>query len=81
MKFRHKPTEVEAEQFFPEKGLPFQDRGPVVCFDEKGWYVETVHGERASLEPGDWVILEPRGRAHAYPCKPGIFESTYEAVS
>jgi hypothetical protein len=56
MKFRKKPIIVEAEQFWPDKPLPFNDRGPVVCFDGK-WYVETIHGQRADLEPGDWVIL------------------------
>ncbi len=79
MKFRKKPVVVEAEQFWPSKPLPFNERGPVVCFDGT-WYVETIHGQRADLEPGDWVILEPRGHCNAYPCKPDIFEATYETA-
>lgn len=80
MRYRKKPIEVDAEQFDPDRPLPFRDRGPVVKFDGVSFYVETVHGELAYLQPGDWVILEPRGEHCAYPCKPDIFEATYEAV-
>jgi len=78
-KFRKKPVIVEAEQFWPDKRLPFHDYGPVVAFDGD-FYVTTIHGEYANLAPGDWVILEPRGKYRAYPCKPDIFEATYEEV-
>ncbi len=82
MKFRKKPVVVEAEQFWKDKlPLPFNDRAPVVCFDGNRWYVVTIYGELATLTDGDWVILEPRGNgANAYPCKPDIFEATYEKV-
>ncbi len=79
MKYRKKPVVIEAEQFWPDKPLPFNDRGPVVCFNE-GWYVVTIHDQRADLAPGDWVILESRGINAAYPCKPDIFDACYEAV-
>lgn len=42
-------------------------------------YVVTIHGEKAKLAPGDWVITEPDGEHH-YPCKPDIFEATYEPI-
>lgn len=29
-------------------------------------------------EPGDWIITGIKGER--YPCKPGIFEATYESV-
>ena len=29
-------------------------------------------------EPGDWIITGVKGER--YPCKPDIFEATYEAV-
>jgi hypothetical protein len=32
------------------------------------------------LEVGDWIIPEPDG-IHFYPCKPDIFEATYEPVN
>lgn len=79
--YRKKPVIVEAQQFWPDKPLPFRYRGPVVCFEDGKFYVETIHGERATLEPGDWVILEPRGKFNAYPCKPDIFDATYEEVT
>lgn len=76
--FRKRPVEVEAEQFFSTKSLPFHNRGPIVCFDGLYWYVETIHGQKTVLADGDWVILEPRGQFQAYPCKPDIFEASYE---
>ena len=78
-KYRKKPVVVEAEQFFSDRPLPFNDRGPVVCFDE-GWYVETIHGQKTKIVDGDWVILETGGRYQAYPCKPAIFAEIYERV-
>lgn len=78
-RFRKRPVEVDAEQFGRDKPLPFRDRGPIVCFDGV-FYVTTIHEQRANLDYGDWVILEPRGTYHAYPCKPDIFEQTYEPV-
>lgn len=80
MKFRKKPVVIEAEQFFVGKKLPFEDRGPIVCYDGDFWYVETIHDQNAFLEDGDWVILEPRGQFRAYPCKPDVFEANYEPV-
>jgi len=43
------------------------------------------HGEIDTLEgvhivcPGDWIITGIRGEH--YPCKPDIFEATYESVT
>lgn len=70
---------VEAEQFFPDKPLPFNKYGLVVCFDDWKWCVETARGQKAFLAPGDWIILEePKDGFRAYPCKPDIFEKIYE---
>ena len=81
MKYRKKPVVVDAEQFFVGKPLPFNERGPVVCFDGE-WYVETIHGQRANIVDGDWIILEQGGKLYqAYPCKPEVFDRTYEVVS
>jgi len=80
MRYRKRPIVVEAERFFPDWPLPFRERGPVVMSEGDQFYVITIHGEQANLEPGDWVILEPRGEYRAYPCKPDIFEATYEAI-
>ena len=40
--------------------------------------IPTLEGVMTA-QPGDWII---RGEAgEVYPCKPGIFESTYEEVT
>lgn len=83
-KYRKKPITVEATQFFYD----LWPRVPGVFYpptseDKKTFigdaFVVTIHGQRAYLQNGDWVITEPDGDYH-YPCKPDIFEKTYEAV-
>lgn len=78
MKFRKKPVIIEAEQFYPEV-KPWPEgvyavggnaRGEVCCID-------TLEG-RLHVSPGDWIITGVRGEK--YPCKPDIFEATYEPV-
>jgi hypothetical protein len=78
-KFHKKPVVVEAVQYFrrnefiePQRSFP----SLAICPNTNRDYVTTIHGERAHLEDGDWMILEPDGK-HAYPCKPDIFEATY----
>jgi hypothetical protein len=87
-KFRKKPVEVEAWQWFPEAddgvecetwcgGVAiverFTDRPSRVLL-----IVQTLEGELAAT-PGDWIIRGAQGEF--YPCKPDIFAATYEAVS
>lgn len=80
MKFRKKSVVIEAEQFLENKTpLPLANHGPVVCLDDNGWHVETIHGQRTDIKFGDWIIWEGKG-FYAYPCKPDIFEATYEPV-
>jgi hypothetical protein len=38
-----------------------------------------AHGEWLPLAPGDWIVKGVKGEF--YPCKPDIFEATYEAVT
>jgi hypothetical protein len=79
MKFRKKPVVVEATQFFVKGPLvEGVHRTPNPASDESlNYWVETIHGQRAYLLDGDWVITEPDG-VHHYPCKPDIFRATYE---
>lgn len=37
-----------------------------------------LHGV-VTAEPGDWIVQDVSG--HFYPCKPDIFQATYEPVS
>lgn len=41
-------------------------------------YIDTLEG-RMHASPGDWIITGVNGEQ--YPCKPDIFEKTYEPVS
>jgi hypothetical protein len=77
-KFRKKPVEVEAEQWFP--GVTIPGVYPPVEGELPRHYVRTAHHQVVFLEPGDWVVQEPDGRG-AYPVKPDIFAATYEPVT
>lgn len=47
--------------------------------DWRGWVeIKTLEGVMRA-DPGDWIIRGVKGEL--YPCKPDIFEATYEAVS
>ena len=84
-KFRKKPVVVEADQFIEGKYMPpgvtmlevkeFLKPGEV----KFEYYVTTIHGQPTTVVNGDWIIREPDGQ-HYYPCKPDIFEATYEPV-
>lgn len=79
--FRKKHIEIEAEQFWPGKPVPFGERGTYVkCSATNRWYVRTSMGQRLLLKPGDWVVIE-RGRDHpAYVLKDDIFQMLYEGI-
>jgi hypothetical protein len=88
MRYKKKPVEIEAEQFFPNK-LPLPD-GVETYIQEKiespdgvksswnGWRIYTLEGWM-EVRPLDWIITGVRGEK--YPCKPDIFAETYEEVA
>ena len=76
-KYRKKPVVVDAFQWsikdpYPSPGGIINHKTGTCLF-----YVITIHGDRAYLADGDWIITEPDG-IHFYPCKLDIFEATYE---
>ena len=77
-RYRKKPIVIEAEQWFPgnqnDAVAEHKDKGTgiVLC-----GYIETLEG-RHIVSPGDWVITGIKGEK--YPCKPDIFELTYEQI-
>ena len=96
MKARKKPVLVEVEQWHPTGSCPKgQDQyGGCGCGGTTslpdyvetrltgsglhlGW-IETLEGGHI-VTPGDWIITGVQGEK--YPCKPGIFEKTYELVN
>ena len=81
MKFRKKPVVIEAEQFFAGDTY---GRGCIVpngvypdTKSSTGWSIDTLEGKH-EVTNGDWIITGVKGER--YPCKPDIFEMTYEKV-
>lgn len=61
--------------------MPKFRKRPVVIWAEQTFepiIIRTLEGDMLA-SPGDWVITGVKGEQ--YPCKPDIFEDTYEAVS
>jgi hypothetical protein len=83
--FRKKPVVVEATQLINNEfrsldDIPFSDcRDWRTGRDEKGFYViiPTLEGDMRA-DNNDWIIRGVNGEY--YPCKPDIFEKTYEKV-
>lgn len=86
VKYRKKPVVIDAMQFrrdcFEEieeftngKAKNFRTER---CLDGKSYCdIETVEGVHIATE-GDYIIKGVKGEF--YPCKPDIFEQTYEIV-
>ena len=75
MRFRKKPVVIEAEQ--AREGEMTRLPGVVRNHARQTWVIQTLEGEM-DVSPGDWVITGIKGEH--YPCKPDIFEQTYEPV-
>lgn len=87
MKYRKRPVEIDAIQFLDNRsaerimqwaGTPpvsgTFDPGTGVCI---GLLIETLEGTMLA-SPGDYIIKGVDGEY--YPCKPHIFEQTYERL-
>jgi hypothetical protein len=94
MKFRNKPVVIEATQWFKDGDHPavlmcwFDSDGRVRwapgdhkainiygCTQQPA--IKTLEGGYI-VTPGDWIITGVKGEH--YPCKPDIFEMTYEVA-
>ena len=87
MRFRKKPVEIEAREFVPEQAEAIaywcsgrireeekaSDPSDVAIFLD----IPTLEGTMTANR-GDWVIRGVKGEF--YPCKPDIFDQTYEPV-
>lgn len=77
-KFRKKPVVIDAIKF--DKGITPNDviselGSNPMNFIPPSFYIETLEG-RMEVSLGDYVIKGVNGEF--YPCKPDIFEKTYE---
>lgn len=82
-KFRKKPVVIEAYQLPPEgedaseELIEFLAGGDVQLDYDGGVSIQTREGVMRG-DPGDWIIKGVKGEY--YPCKPDIFEATYESA-
>lgn len=81
MKFRKKPVVVDAVQYDGTSASVdrIMDMGGTKGINNspEGLYISTLEGTMKA-DKGDWVIKGVQGEL--YPCKPDIFEKTYEPV-
>lgn len=86
MKYRKKPVVIEAVQHFNDMGthtavipkwlIDACTSGVVFCRGNET-FIKTLEGEH-KVSDGDFIIQGVKGEL--YPCKPDIFEATYEKV-
>ena len=83
MKYRKKPVIIDAIQW---KG-GYDNVDEIKQFAGKDFFCWHIHSDSISIETlegtmnaskGDWIIKGIKGEF--YPCKPDIFEATYEKV-
>lgn len=94
MKYRKKPVVVEAMQYVGPEAILNRPGGIDYAVDFDNWVelrkgnrrcfyqgenfiIETLEGEMTAF-PNDYIICGVYGEL--YPCKPEIFEKTYEKV-
>lgn len=83
MKFRKKPVVIEAWHFNGENATSWPEwlhkyktpSGRVCFFHDNKINIPTLEGNMDASE-GDWIIKGIKGEI--YPCKPDIFDATYE---
>lgn len=83
--YRKKPVVIEAIQLplLDDDNIdPFLDWAERHNFEYESDYdggiaIGTLEGTMRA-DPGDWIVKGIKGEF--YPCKPDIFEATYEAV-
>ncbi|HSX77260.1 MAG TPA: hypothetical protein VLQ80_01620 [Candidatus Saccharimonadia bacterium] len=89
-RWRKKPVVIEAVHFTPELALQWLNKEAPVPFGltvSGSWHptdrklysaligIDTLEG-KMTARLGDWIIKGVKGEL--YPCKPEIFEATYE---
>lgn len=94
MKYRSKPTEIEAYRLTKELiAAHVLDKAPLPGVRvassnahpgrREVWgtrqYVTTIQKQRVYVEPGEWIVQEPDG-VHYYPIADDVFLRKYEPV-
>lgn len=87
--FRKRPVVIEAMHYSGSNGLTIQGWSNGACIpspvlepspeNASGAYLQILTLEGTMIaSPGDWIIRGIRGEF--YPCKPDIFDATYETA-
>ncbi len=80
-KFRKKPVVIEAIRFTGHNDEEIERFVGAAGFDPPAarptFIIHTLEGDMTA-EVGDWVIKGVNGEF--YPCKPDVFQKTYEPV-
>jgi hypothetical protein len=81
-KYRKKPIEVEAYQWFSKLGTAACP-GVIQAFDDvkmglDEFYCDSMSG-LIEVEEGDWIIKDVKDDKY-YPCKPDIFKELFDEV-
>lgn len=87
--YRKKPITVEAMQFTGDNGLAVQDWAGYLSDPQTPGYsfsvvryaltrqvYDKLHDTWVTFAEGDWIIRGLKGEH--YPCRPDVFEETYE---
>lgn len=81
-KYKKKPVVIEAFRFQIDDVMPdwFNEKritNEIITHEDGTCDIKTLEGTMRA-DKGDYVILGVKGEV--YPCKPDIFEATYEKV-
>lgn len=81
--YRKKPVVIEAHRFAGGSEEPGWPKDWITIRHEfskdgESIFIQTLEG-RMEGDKGDWIIKGVKGEF--YPCKPDIFEATYEPVA
>lgn len=83
-KYRKKPVIIDAFQWTGDrnqiedpKWICTRIKNGLISFKDGAMFIKTLEGV-VQASPGDYIIKGVKGEI--YPCKPDIFEQTYERV-
>jgi len=77
MKYRKKPVEIDAIQWTGDNKLEIFDFCNMSYITDQELRIQTLEGSMIA-SVGDYIIKGVKGEF--YPCKPDIFELTYEKI-
>lgn len=79
MKYRKKPVVIDAFRFMGTSGDGLDPIPDNVRWNNHSWEVyDRLHDTWVKFEVGDYIVTGIQGET--YPCKPDVFEQTYERV-